>query len=95
MVSFIICYISIFCLLLATLYQKRRLHRQNIKLKILVSKLAKKADCPLEVIYKVTNEENLKLKSLLKENKKVDAVKFLKNNYAMSLLEAKVYLEAL
>ena len=32
---------------------------------------------------------------LLKENKKVDAVKFLKNNYDMSLLESKVYLAAL
>ena len=55
--------------------------------------LAVNTNNDIYAVYSVSNDDKAKIKELKKQNKKIDAIKLLKNNYQMSLFDAKTYVD--
>ena len=87
MVSKICLFLSIGYMILCVLLRNISLRKYNVKLKMKLTELALKTD--IYAIYNVSKEDKVKIMDLKKQNKKIDAVKLLKDNYSLSLYEAK------
>ena len=71
------------------------LRKQNMELKKKLSDLALKAGDAAYNIYNINKEDKAKLLNLKISGEKIQAVKLLKENYHMSLAEAKNYVDLL
>ena len=89
MVSKICLFLSIGYMILCVLLRNISLRKYNVKLKMKLTELALKTDNDIYAIYNVSKEDKVKIMDLKKQNKKIDAVKLLKDNYSLSLYEAK------
>lgn len=72
-----------------------RLQKYNVRLKMKLTDLALKTDNEIYAVYKVSDEDKTKIRSLKGQNNKIAAVKLLKDNYQMGLFEAKNYVDYL
>ena len=87
--------ISIFLLILGFQIRIKKIESDNIKIKNKFDILAEKFECPELSMRYVSDELKTKLEKLLNEDKKIEAIKVLRQNLDLSLAEAKNYVESL
>ena len=77
------------------LFKSIGIKKKYYKLKFDMTELARVYGLDDKIMYNISEEDSNELNNLLKENKKSDAIKLLRNNYKMSLSESSVYIDCL
>ena len=93
-------YYLLYCITLVSivvLYSKMfsNLRRQNTYLKKKLTDLALKTGNNDYVMYNISDNDKDKMINLKRSGNKIQAIKILKENYRMSLVEAKDYIDLL